>query len=45
MLEAGVYLAPSPYEAAFVSLSHSRKDVDATIAAARKAMKKVAKTL
>jgi glutamate-1-semialdehyde 2,1-aminomutase len=35
MLEAGVYLAPSQFEAAFVSLAHSEDDIDATIAAAR----------
>ena len=45
MLDAGVYLAPSPYETAFVSLAHTRKDVDVTLGAARKAMKKVAKAL
>ena len=35
MLERGVYLAPSQYEAGFVSLSHSEEDVENTIAAAR----------
>ena len=35
MLERGVYLAPSQYEAGFVSLSHSEGDVENTIAAAR----------
>jgi glutamate-1-semialdehyde 2,1-aminomutase len=35
MLEKGVYLAPSQYEAGFTSLSHSEEDIDATIAAAR----------
>ncbi|MEZ4282912.1 MAG: glutamate-1-semialdehyde 2,1-aminomutase [Myxococcota bacterium] len=37
MLESGVYLAPSPYEAAFVSLAHRPRDVDRTLEAARKA--------
>jgi glutamate-1-semialdehyde 2,1-aminomutase len=37
MLAEGVYLAPSPYEAGFVSAAHSDADIDATIAAARKA--------
>jgi glutamate-1-semialdehyde 2,1-aminomutase len=38
MLEQGVYLAPSPYECAFVSLAHRRADIDATLAAAKVAM-------
>jgi glutamate-1-semialdehyde 2,1-aminomutase len=37
MLDAGVYLAPSAYEAGFVSASHTQADLDATFAAARKA--------
>jgi glutamate-1-semialdehyde 2,1-aminomutase len=37
MLENGVYLPPSQFEAAFLSVSHTDGDVDATIAAARKA--------
>ena len=35
MLERGVYLAPSQYEAAFVSGAHSDGDINATIQAAR----------
>ena len=35
MLERGVYLAPSQYEAAFLSVAHDEADVDTTIAAAR----------
>ena len=35
MLERGVYLAPSQFEAAFVSMAHDEADVDATLAAAR----------
>jgi glutamate-1-semialdehyde 2,1-aminomutase len=35
MLERGVYLAPSAYEAGFVSAAHTNDDVDATLAAAR----------
>lgn len=35
MLERGVYLAPSQYEAGFMSLAHTEADVDATIAAAK----------
>lgn len=34
MLENGVYLAPSQFEAAFVSLAHSDDDLDRTIEAA-----------
>lgn len=35
MLEHGVYLAPSQYEAGFTSLAHTDEDVDRTIAAAK----------
>jgi glutamate-1-semialdehyde 2,1-aminomutase len=35
MLDAGVYLAPSAFEAGFVSAAHSDAEIDATIAAAR----------
>lgn len=38
MLERGIYLAPSQYEAGFMSLAHTEADVDATIAAAREVM-------
>jgi glutamate-1-semialdehyde 2,1-aminomutase len=38
MLERGVSLAPSQFEAAFLSLAHTTDDVDVTIAAAREAM-------
>ncbi len=37
MLERGVYLAPSAYEAGFVSAAHTDADIDATLAAAREA--------
>lgn len=36
MLNAGVYLAPSAFEAGFVSAAHSEDDINATIAAADK---------
>jgi glutamate-1-semialdehyde 2,1-aminomutase len=39
MLAAGVYLAPSAFEAGFVSAAHSDDDIDATVAAARKVLK------
>ena len=42
MLDEGVYLAPSQFEAAFVSLAHSDEIIQKTISAARKAFKKVA---
>jgi glutamate-1-semialdehyde 2,1-aminomutase len=34
MLNAGVYLAPSAFEAGFLSAAHSPADIDATVAAA-----------
>jgi glutamate-1-semialdehyde 2,1-aminomutase len=37
MLAEGVYLAPSAYEAGFVSSAHSAADLEKTFAAARKA--------
>jgi glutamate-1-semialdehyde 2,1-aminomutase len=39
MLERGVYLAPSAYEAGFVSAAHGQAEIDATLAAAREAFK------
>lgn len=38
MLDRGVYLAPSQFEAAFVSTAHTDADVDATVAAAKEAL-------
>lgn len=35
MLDQGIYLAPSAFEAGFMSLAHSEEDIDRTIAAAR----------
>mmetsp|Transcript_132394 Transcript_132394/g.264100 ORF Transcript_132394/g.264100 Transcript_132394/m.264100 type:complete len:510 (-) Transcript_132394:180-1709(-) len=35
MLERGIYLAPSQYEAGFMSLAHTDEDVERTIAAAK----------
>jgi glutamate-1-semialdehyde 2,1-aminomutase len=37
MLERGVYLPPSQFEAAFVSVAHTDDDVDLTVRAAREA--------
>ena len=42
MLERGVYLAPSAFEAGFMSSAHTPDVIDATIAAAREAFKVVA---
>ncbi len=39
MLNRGIYLAPSQFEAAFVSLAHSDADIDATIKANYEALK------
>jgi glutamate-1-semialdehyde 2,1-aminomutase len=39
MLDHGVYLAPSAFEAGFVSAAHTDADIDATIAAARDVFK------
>lgn len=41
MLGAGVYLAPSQYEAGFTSTLHTAEVIDATIAAAQSAFRKV----
>ena len=37
MLEQGIYLAPSAFEAGFMSLAHSDSDIEATLQAADKA--------
>lgn len=42
MLEGGVYLAPSPFEAAFVSLAHKKSDIDQTLAVAEGAIRAAA---
>ena len=41
MLDRGVWLPPSQFEAAFMSYAHSDADIQATIAAAREAFKSV----
>ena len=38
MLERGVYLAPSQFEAGFVSLAHTDADIDQTISIAKEAL-------
>ena len=42
MLDEGVYLAPSQFEAAFISTAHTDELLDKTIEAGRKAFRKVA---
>ncbi|HEY0077264.1 MAG TPA: glutamate-1-semialdehyde 2,1-aminomutase [Pyrinomonadaceae bacterium] len=41
MLRRGVYLAPSQFEAAFISIQHTDELIDRTIDAAREALKEV----
>jgi glutamate-1-semialdehyde 2,1-aminomutase len=41
MLQQGIYLAPSAYEAMFVSTAHSKTDIEKTIKAARISFKKL----
>jgi glutamate-1-semialdehyde 2,1-aminomutase len=42
MLEKGVYLAPSQFEAAFVSAAHSETEIDATVSAAAEVLPQLA---
>ncbi|MDV7105232.1 glutamate-1-semialdehyde 2,1-aminomutase [Vibrio sp. TH_r3] len=42
MLEEGIYLAPSAFEASFTSLAHGDKEIEATLAAAEKCFAKLA---
>ncbi|MBP7050355.1 MAG: glutamate-1-semialdehyde 2,1-aminomutase [Phycisphaerae bacterium] len=39
MLERGIYLAPSAYEAMFVSLAHTERDIERTVEAARESFR------
>ena len=39
MLRRGVYLAPSAFEAGFVSAAHGAAEIEATLAAAREAFR------
>lgn len=41
MLERGIYLAPSQFEAGFTSLAHTDEDIEQTLAAAREVMAKI----
>ncbi|MFZ4456719.1 MAG: glutamate-1-semialdehyde 2,1-aminomutase [Bacteroidales bacterium] len=40
-LDSGIYLAPSQFEAGFVSFAHTDEDIDKTVAAAKEAMAKL----
>jgi glutamate-1-semialdehyde 2,1-aminomutase len=41
MLDQGVYLAPSPFEAGFLSTAHGQAEVAATLQAARRALREI----
>lgn len=41
MLEEGVYLAPSQFEAGFTGLAHTEADIDHTIEAARRVLSRI----
>jgi len=41
MMEQGIYLPPSQFEAWFISLAHTQKDLDRTIEACHTALKKI----
>ena len=43
MLQRGIYLAPSAFEAGFMSMAHSESDIEETIQAARQAFAAIAK--
>jgi glutamate-1-semialdehyde 2,1-aminomutase len=42
MLDRGIFLAPSQFEAAFVSAAHTAADIDLTLAAARESLRAMA---
>ena len=41
MLDRGIYLAPSAYEAMFLSLAHTKQDIEQTVEAARESFRAV----
>jgi glutamate-1-semialdehyde 2,1-aminomutase len=45
MLDRGIFLAPSQFEAAFISAVHTAADVDRTLAAARESLQVIASDL
>jgi glutamate-1-semialdehyde 2,1-aminomutase len=42
MLDEGIYLAPSQFETAFMSIAHTEEDIEKTIAAAQKCFRLIA---
>ena len=42
MLERGVYLAPSQFEAGFTSIAHTEEDIKQTLAAAKEVLSEIA---
>ena len=42
MLDRGIFLAPSQFEAAFVSAAHTSEDIDRSLAAARESLQAIA---
>jgi glutamate-1-semialdehyde 2,1-aminomutase len=45
MLDRGIYLAPSQFEAGFVSTAHTTRDVERTLAAADSALAEILATV
>jgi glutamate-1-semialdehyde 2,1-aminomutase len=41
MLNRGIYLAPSPFEAMFLSAAHTETDIERTLVAARESLANV----
>ena len=41
MLDAGIYLAPSQFEAGFISAAHTPADIEATVVAAAAVLRKI----
>ncbi len=41
MLDRGIYLAPSQFEAGFISLAHSKADIDKTVRAAYETLREI----
>jgi glutamate-1-semialdehyde 2,1-aminomutase len=41
MLERGIYLPPSQFESAFISLAHTEDDIESTLEAARESLAEI----
>jgi len=41
MLEEGIYLAPSQFEAGFLSTAHTPEDIERTVAAAGRVLRRL----